>query len=570
MTLAYIPSPTISQFSIGPVTIHIYALCILMGIVLAVWITTTRWKKLGGNFDQVLDITLVSVPAGIIGARLYHIITTPERFFGPDGDWAEMFRIWNGGLGIWGGVLFGALAAWAWCRHKHYPMALLADAIAPGLLVAQAVGRLGNWFNQELYGAPTTLPWGLKLNMEGTAIGHSEQCYDGATCPSGTLFHPTFLYEMIWNLIGAAIIVYIGSKAMKKLKAGSLFAVYIMWYTLGRTWIESLRIDYAHEFLGVRINVWVSMAVFVLGAVSFIVVQQMGKDTDLLAEKLRTVTEIEQRLENGESEDSSDSVVSFPSKRLMKSKPTMPKPSRIPTSSPASNSSKSITFHRIRAMTIQIAPSILSADFCNLERDLKAISNADLVHVDVMDHHFVPNLTLGEPIVARICEVTDLPVDVHLMIEDPDRWAPEYAKLGAASVSFHMGATHAPVRLARQLREMGCKACFAVRPAEPVEPIFDILDEFDMILIMTVEPGFGGQKFLDNQMAKVRRLRDEITRRGLATKIQVDGGVSPKTAHIVAEAGADVLVAGSAVYGAEDPAEAIDSIREKAEAAFKA
>lgn len=312
MTLAYIPSPTISQFSIGPVTIHIYALCILMGIVLAVWITTTRWKKLGGNFDQVLDITLVSVPAGIIGARLYHIITTPERFFRPDGDWAEMFRIWNGGLGIWGGVLFGALAAWAWCRHKHYPMALLADAIAPGLLVAQAVGRLGNWFNQELYGAPTTLPWGLKLNMEGTAIGHSEQCYDGATCPSGTLFHPTFLYEMIWNLIGAAIIVYIGSKAMKKLKAGSLFAVYIMWYTLGRTWIESLRIDYAHEFLGVRINVWVSMAVFVLGAVSFIVVQQMGKDTDLLAEKLRTVTEIEQRLENGESEDSSDSVVSFP------------------------------------------------------------------------------------------------------------------------------------------------------------------------------------------------------------------------------------------------------------------
>ena len=202
---------------------------------------------------------------------------------------------------------------------------------------------------------------------------------------------------------------------------------------------------------------------------------------------------------------------------------------------------------------IAIAPSILSADFCNLERDLKAIANADLVHVDVMDHHFVPNLTLGEPIVGRICQVTDLPVDVHLMIEDPDRWAPEYAKLGAASVSFHMGATHAPVRL-----------------AEPVEPIFDILDEFDMVLIMTVEPGFGGQKFLDNQMAKVRRLRDEITRRGLKTRIQVDGGVSPKTAHIVAEAGADVLVAGSAVYGAENPAQAIDDIRTKAEAAFKA
>ncbi len=194
-------------------------------------------------------------------------------------------------------------------------------------------------------------------------------------------------------------------------------------------------------------------------------------------------------------------------------------------------------------MNIQIAPSILSADFCNLERDLIAISNADLVHVDVMDHHFVPNLTLGEPIVKRICEVTNLPVDVHLMIEDPDRWAPEYAKLGADS---------------------------AVRPAEPVEPIFDILDEFDMVLIMTVEPGFGGQKFLSNQMNKVRRLRDEITRRGLSTHIQVDGGVSPSTAATVAQAGADVLVAGSAVYGASSPAQAIDSIRNIAQEAWRA
>lgn len=140
------------------------------------------------------------------------------------------------------------------------------------------------------------MPWGLKLNDTGTAIGQSEQCYDGATCPSGTLFHPTFLYELIWNLIGAAIIVWIGSTVMKRLKAGSLFSIYIMWYTAGRTWIESLRIDYAHEFLGVRINVWVSLAVFVLGVVSFIIVQQMGRSTELLAEKLRTVTEIELRL----------------------------------------------------------------------------------------------------------------------------------------------------------------------------------------------------------------------------------------------------------------------------------
>lgn len=225
----------------------------------------------------------------------------------------------------------------------------------------------------------------------------------------------------------------------------------------------------------------------------------------------------------------------------------------------------SVVQHRIFFMNIQIAPSILSADFANLERDLTAIDNADMVHVDVMDHHFVPNLTLGEPVVERICQVTDLPVDVHLMIDDPDRWAPEFAKLGVASVTFHLGAVHAPIRLARQLHDLGVKACLALRPAEPVEPIFDILEEFDMILVMTVEPGFGGQKFLDNQMLKTRRLRDQIRERGLRTHIQVDGGVSPSTAPIVAQAGADVLVAGSAVYGADNPSLAIDQIRQIAQ-----
>ncbi|MBQ5557517.1 MAG: ribulose-phosphate 3-epimerase [Aeriscardovia sp.] len=220
-------------------------------------------------------------------------------------------------------------------------------------------------------------------------------------------------------------------------------------------------------------------------------------------------------------------------------------------------------------MNIKIAPSILSADFCNLEQELSGIAHADAVHIDVMDYHFVPNLTIGEPVVKRICEIATKPTDVHLMIEDPDRWAPHYAELGATSVTFHLGATAAPVRLARELRSLGTKACFAVRPAEPVEPIFDILEEFDMILVMTVEPGFGGQKFLSNQVGKIRRLRNEITRRNLPTHIEVDGGIGPLTATDVAAAGADVLVAGSAVFNAADRNAAIDDIRTAAEKAYR-
>ena len=289
MTLSYIPSPSISSFTIGPVTIHIYALCMLAGIIAAVWITAIRWQRYGGNFDQILDIAIVAVPSGIVGARLYHIITTPERFFGPDGDWVEMFRIWNGGLGIWGAIAFGALGAWLWCRHRHYPMALLADAVAPGLLVAQAIGRLGNWFNQELYGAPTELPWGLKLN-EHSPENEVPPCYEGITCGTDTLFHPTFLYEMIWNLIGAMLIIWLGSRLLKTMKAGSLFTIYVMWYTLGRTWIETLRIDYAHEVLGVRINILVSLGVLLLAVAAFVIVQNKGTLTPVLERRLTDVT----------------------------------------------------------------------------------------------------------------------------------------------------------------------------------------------------------------------------------------------------------------------------------------
>ncbi|EPI42382.1 prolipoprotein diacylglyceryl transferase [Gardnerella vaginalis] len=298
MTICYIPSPSISQLTLGFIHIRFYALSILAGILIAMCITTRRWKRVGGDFNQVLDLVLVSLPAGIIGARLYHVITTPEKFFGSHGDFFEIFRIWNGGLGIWGGIFLGSLAACALCKYRKYPIGLLADAAAPAILIAQGVGRLGNWFNQELYGAPTTLPWGLKLNYAATqAIGHSERCYDGLTCPAGTLFHPTFLYEMIWNFIGAALLIGFGKVLVQKLRAGSLFALYVMWYTAGRVWIEALRIDFSHVFLGVRINVWVSILVFLLAALCVILLQRSASTRDELVERLIDVTSDEKERE---------------------------------------------------------------------------------------------------------------------------------------------------------------------------------------------------------------------------------------------------------------------------------
>ncbi|TPF96812.1 diacylglyceryl transferase [Bifidobacterium sp. UTCIF-39] len=289
MNLASIPSPTFSEFHIGPLTIHMYAICILIGICLAVWILTTRWKRYGGTFDQVLDTTLVAVPSGLIGARLYHCITTPSAYFPPTGSLINIVKVWEGGMAIFGGILFGSLGAFLWCRHKKYPFALLADALAPGLMVAQAVGRLGNWFNQELYGKPTTLPWGLALN-DADAIGKTQVCYDGQPCPVGTLFHPTFLYEMIWNLVGAALIVMIGRRLTGTLKAGQQFAMYLMWYGLGRTWIEMLRINYSTIILGLRINVWTAILVFILGGVLFVLLWRKGSGTAVLSRHLVEVT----------------------------------------------------------------------------------------------------------------------------------------------------------------------------------------------------------------------------------------------------------------------------------------
>ncbi|MFJ6002374.1 ribulose-phosphate 3-epimerase [Arthrobacter sp. NPDC092385] len=213
---------------------------------------------------------------------------------------------------------------------------------------------------------------------------------------------------------------------------------------------------------------------------------------------------------------------------------------------------------------LRINPSILSADFANLEAELQRIASADAVHVDVMDNHFVPNLTLGLPVVRRIQQVSPLPLDVHLMIEDADRWAPQYAEAGAASVTFHAEAASAPVKLARELRGAGARAGMALRPATPVEPYLDMLGELDMLLVMTVEPGFGGQSFLDLTLPKIRRAAEAIRGAGLPLVIQVDGGISEETILRAAEAGATVFVAGSSVYGADDAASAISALRSAA------
>lgn len=210
---------------------------------------------------------------------------------------------------------------------------------------------------------------------------------------------------------------------------------------------------------------------------------------------------------------------------------------------------------------IHIHPSILSADFARLADEIARVDNSDAIHVDVMDNHFVPNLTMGAPVVKAIRAATDKPLDIHLMIEDADRWAPDYADLGAESVSFHVEATRAPVRLARELRARGTKASMALKPATPIEPYMDMLTELDMVLLMTVEPGFGGQAFLDVVIPKIQRARKAIEDAGVPIALQVDGGVAPDTIERAAEAGADVFVAGSAVYSAEDPAKAIDELR---------
>jgi ribulose-phosphate 3-epimerase len=221
-------------------------------------------------------------------------------------------------------------------------------------------------------------------------------------------------------------------------------------------------------------------------------------------------------------------------------------------------------------MAVQISPSILSADFARLADDVAVVADvADWVHVDVMDNHFVPNLTLGLPVVQALLKHSALPLDCHLMIEDPDRWAPQYAEAGAGNVTIHAEAAKAPIRTLRAIRAAGARAGLGINPGTPIESYEDLLGEIDMLLLMTVEPGFGGQKFLDVVLPKIRRARQMIKGRDLNVWLQVDGGVTAETIERCAEAGADVFVAGSAVYGADDPAEAVRKLRAQAETALR-
>jgi prolipoprotein diacylglyceryl transferase len=259
--VASIPSPSISSFEIGPLRIHIYALCIITGIVIAVLWTNARLTKRGAEPWVVIDIALLAVPLAIIAARIYHVLTHWSFYFGEGANPLSALYIWEGGIAIYGALIGGAVGAWLGCRWTGIRFWTFADALAPALLLAQAIGRFGNWFNQELYGLPTDVPWGLEIDYPNPAwpIG----------LPEGTLFHPTFLYEVLWNALGVLVIVWVGRRF--RLQWGRLFAVYLMWYSAGRIVWESIRIDPSDIFLGLRTNVWAAILGVILGLVIFFV-----------------------------------------------------------------------------------------------------------------------------------------------------------------------------------------------------------------------------------------------------------------------------------------------------------
>ncbi|GAB3115834.1 prolipoprotein diacylglyceryl transferase [Janibacter alkaliphilus] len=255
---AAIPSPT--DATIGPV--HAYALCILLGIVVAVWMGQRRLDERGGPEGGILDIAAWAVPFGIVGGRIYHVITTPQPYFGEGGDPVDALKIWEGGLGIWGAVAVGAVGAWIACRRYEISFLTFADAAAPGILVAQAIGRWGNWFNNEIYGRATDLPWGLEIHRWDAAAGEAVRAADGSAVVQGT-YHPTFLYESLF-LLALAIVILVLDRT-RPLAPGQVAGLYLAGYPLGRVVVELMRSDPANTILGLRVNVWTCLVVFLLG-----------------------------------------------------------------------------------------------------------------------------------------------------------------------------------------------------------------------------------------------------------------------------------------------------------------
>ena len=264
-----IPSPSVSSFSVGPLTIHFYALCIIAGIAAAIWIGRKRYANLGGNPDDVSEVAIWAVPFGIIGGRIYHVVTSPSQYFGSNGNPIDALRIWEGGLGIWGAISLGAVGAYLYFKtHKtSLNFRQLLDSLAPGVIVAQAIGRIGNYFNQEVFGKPTELPWGLEIDSVNRPNGFE----------SYSTFHPTFLYELLWCLVIAVLLIKLPG-FLKKITArqGDVFALYVFGYTAGRVWIETLRIDEANLILGLRLNIWVSLIVLITASAYLIASKRRG------------------------------------------------------------------------------------------------------------------------------------------------------------------------------------------------------------------------------------------------------------------------------------------------------
>ncbi|MCJ1681187.1 prolipoprotein diacylglyceryl transferase [Streptomyces sp. APSN-46.1] len=268
MDLAYIPSPSTGVIHLGPIPLRGYAFCIIIGVFVAVWLGNKRWIARGGKPGTVADIAVWAVPFGLVGGRLYHVITDYQLYFGEGRNWVDAFKIWEGGLGIWGAIALGAVGAWIGCRLRGIPLPAWADALAPGIAIAQAFGRWGNWFNQELYGRATDLPWAVKIS-------------EGPNRLAGT-YHPTFLYESLWCLGVAALVIWADRRF--KLGHGRAFALYVAAYCLGRVWIEYMRVDEAHLILGLRLNVWTSIVVFLLAVVYLVLSAKLRPGREAVVE----------------------------------------------------------------------------------------------------------------------------------------------------------------------------------------------------------------------------------------------------------------------------------------------